>query len=98
MTDLAEAAGPDTPAADRAALLEVEFDRLDPAGNGFIEPAHLLIAINEEEQRRGVLQVRAQEIYQSPACINSCVISVCWRAPGTHTPHTPPQRDFQGHL
>ena len=42
------------PQEDRAALLEKEFDRLDPDQNGFIEPRDLLVAIHEEQERRGV--------------------------------------------
>jgi hypothetical protein len=39
---------------DRAALLEQQFNRLDPDGNGFIEPLDLLTAIRDEEERYGV--------------------------------------------
>jgi hypothetical protein len=40
--------------ANRSELLEKQFDLLDPDGNGYIEPSDLLVAINAEEERRGV--------------------------------------------
>ena len=51
--DLAAARRP-VAQSNRPEVLEKEFDRLDPDGNGYIEPPDLLVAINAEEERRGV--------------------------------------------
>ena len=40
--------------SNRSEVPEKEFNRLDPDGNGYIEPSALLAAINAEEERRGV--------------------------------------------